>query len=299
MILAVTGGTGFVGSHLIDRALAAGHTIRALARKPQPPRDGVAWLPGALDDAAALAELVAGADAVAHVAGIVNAPDRPGFSAGNIEGTRAIIAAAERAGVSRFVHVSSLAAREPQLSDYGWSKREAERLVEASDLDWTIVRPTGVYGPRDTEMRDMFRMAKLGVALLPPPGRVSLIAVEDLAYLLLALAGHGGPRTIYEADDSGPGYDHAELARAIGRAVGRPVLPLPLPRGLLSLGAKIDRRLRGPKAKLTPDRVGYLAHPDWTADPARRPPPELWAPRVALDAGLAATARWYRANGLL
>lgn len=299
MILAVTGGTGFVGSHLIDRALAAKHGVRALARSPQPPREGIVWVPGALNSEAALADLVTGADAVVHVAGVVNAPDRTGFAAGNVEGTRAIMAASERAGARRFIHVSSLAAREPRLSDYGWSKREAERLVEASGLDWTIVRPTGVYGPRDTELRDMFRMAKLGVAFLPPPGRVSLIAVEDLADLLLALAERGGPRAIYEADDGGGGYSHAELARAVGRAVGRPVLPLPLPRTLLSLGARIDSRLRGEKAKLTRDRVGYLTHPDWSADPARLPPPALWTPRIPLERGLAETAGWYRANGLL
>ena len=296
MILALTGGTGFVGGHVIDRALAAGHTIRALARKLQPPRSGVTWIAGGLDDAAALANLVSGSNAVLHIAGAVTAADRTGFARANIDGTSAIVAAS--AG-KRFVHVSSLAAREPALSDYGWSKAEAERVVEASGLAWTIVRPTGVYGPRDTEMRDMFRMAKLGLAFLPPPGEVSLIAVEDLADLLLALAAADGPRAILDADDGSGGISHAELARAIGRAVGRAVLPLPLPRALLSLAARLDTRLRGSAAKLTPDRVGYLCHPDWTADPARRPTPDLWAPRIALDEGLAATAEWYRAHGLL
>lgn len=296
MILALTGATGFVGSHLVDRALASGHGVYALARKPQPPRDGVTWITGALDDAPALAALVDRADAVVHVAGVVNAPDRTGFAHGNIDGTRAIIAAAAS---KRFVHISTLAAREPQLSDYGWSKAEAERAVIASELDWTIVRPTGVYGPRDTELRDMFRMARLGLAFLPPPGRVSLIAVEDLTDLILALATQDGPRAILEADDGSPGYTHAELARAIGRSVGRSILPLPLPRALLALAARLDGAFRGSNAKLTPDRVGYLCHPDWTTDPPMRPPPALWQPRIALDDGLAATAAWYRANGLL
>ena len=294
MILAISGGTGFVGSHLIDLALAGGHRVRALARKPQPARDGVAWIAGGLGDPEALAELVAGADAVIHVAGVVSA-DRDGFVRGNIDGTGAIVAAS--AG-KRFVHVSSLAAREPDLSMYGWSKAEAERVVEASGLDWTIVRPTGVYGPRDTEMRDMFRAARWGVVPLPPAGRVSVIAVEDLARLLLALA-PAGPRAVLEADDGSAGYSHAALARAIGRAVGRSILPVSLPRTALALAARADGALRGTKAKLTPDRARYLAHPDWTADPARRPPPDLWTPRIALDDGLATTAAWYRANGLL
>src|SRR3546814_20287384 len=115
------------------------------------------------------------------------APDRAGFVAGTIEGTRAIVAAAERANVRRFVHVSSLAAREPALSVYGWSKAEAEKVVEASALDWVMVRPPAIYGPGDMEMRDLFRLARWGIALLPPPGKLSVIEVSDLARLLLAL----------------------------------------------------------------------------------------------------------------
>ncbi|WP_374943289.1 NAD-dependent epimerase/dehydratase family protein [Sphingomonas sp.] len=294
MILAVTGGTGFVGARLIDRAVAAGHSVRALTRRPQPPRTGVTWIEGTLADPGVLAS---GADATVHVAGVVNT-DRAGFIAGNVEGTRAVLTAAKAAGVHRFVHVSSLSAREPQLSNYGWSKRKGERLVEASALDWTIVRPTGVYGPGDTELRDMFRMARYGLALLPPRGRVSLIEVDDLAALLLALAERGGARAIYEADD-GASLTHAELAQAIGAAVGRRVLSLHLPRALLSLAAALDTRFRGTDAKLTPDRVGYLCHPDWTADPALRPPADLWQARTPLANGLAATASWYRAHGLL
>ncbi len=296
MKLAITGATGFVGSHLLDQALAAGHGIRALARRPQPARDGVEWIAGGLDDTGALARLVEGADAVIHVAGLVNAPDRAGFARGNIDGTRAMVAAS--AG-KRFVHVSSLAAREPQLSDYGWSKAEAERVVIASDLDWTIVRPTGVYGPRDSEMRELFRMAQRGVMLMPPRGgRVSLIAVEDLARLLLALA-PGGPRAVLEADDGGAGLTHEQLARAIGRAVGHRVRVAHTPAFALRLAARADMRARGARAKLTLDRVRYLCHPDWTADAARRPPADLWRPQVATDAGLAATAAWYRAHRLL
>lgn len=298
MILGVTGATGFVGRVVVDQALGRGHQVRALTRRAQPPRDGVTWVEGALDRPDTLATLAGGADAVLHIAGVVNAPDRAGFAAGNIDGTAAMLAAARAAGVARFVHVSSLSAREPQLSNYGWSKREAETLVEESDRDWTIVRPTGVYGPGDTEMRDMFRLARRGLALLPPPGRLSLVAVEDLARLIVALGLTRGPPAVLEVDD-GTVLTHADLARLIGRAVGTRVLPMHLPAGLLRFGAALDRRFRGAGAKLTPDRVGYLCHPDWTADPARRPDPSLWTPAIATADGLAATARWYRDAGLL
>lgn len=295
MILAVTGATGFVGGHLLDRALAAGHGVRALARRPQPPRDGVTWIAGDLAAPGALAE---GADAVIHVAGVVNALTPAGFTAGNVEGTRAILACAQAAGVARFVHVSSLAAREPGLSAYGRSKADAEALVQAAPLGWSIVRPPAVFGPGDTEMLDLFRAAKRGV-VPAPAGRYSVIAVEDLAALLLALAPAPADRALYEADDGSAGYTHATFGRAIGAALGRRVLPLPVPGPLVTLAARADRLLRKDKAKLTPDRAAYIRHPDWTVDPAHRPPPALWTPRRATAEALAETARWYRANGLL
>lgn len=301
MIIALTGGTGFVGKRLIDLAVTAGHEVRALTRRPQPDRPGVSWVAGALDTPAALADLVAGAGAVIHVAGVVNAPDRAGFALGNIEGTQAMIDATVAARVARFVHVSSLTGREPALSNYGWSKAESERRVETSPLAWTIVRPPAVYGPGDMEMLDTFRIAKLGIALTPPKGRMAVIHVDDLARLLLALVASDAHRTILEPDDGTPGgFSHADFfATAIGEAIGRRVLPFALPRPLLTLAARADRLLRGADAKLTADRVSYMCHPDWTADPAKRPPQSLWQPQVATPAGLAETAAWYRAQGLL
>lgn len=300
MILAITGGTGFVGARLIAAARAAGHGTRALTRRPQAAQAGVAWIAGALDTPEPLAALAAGADAVIHVAGVVNAPDRAGFAAGNIAGTEAVLAAARAAGVRRFVHVSSLAARAPELSVYGWSKAEAEARVTASGLDWRIVRPPAIYGPGDLEMLDVYRLAKRGWALLPPPGRLSLLAADDLAALLLALAAAPGAPALYEADDGTPGgWSHADYARAIGTALGKRVRPVSLPAPALLLAARLDRLTRGAKAKLTPDRARYMAHPDWTIDPAKRPPPDLWRPMIATPEGLAATAAWYRAQGLL
>jgi uncharacterized protein YbjT (DUF2867 family) len=299
-VLAITGGTGFVGKRVIDLALRRGHQLRALTRRPQPERDGVNWVTGALDTPDALAELVRGADAVIHIAGVVNASDRAGFIQGNVAGTKAVLAAAASGGVRRFVHVSSLSAREPQLSQYGWSKAEGDAAVQASGLDWSIVRPPAIYGPGDHEMLEMFRLAKRGVVPLPPAGRFSTIHVDDLAALLIALSQSAGDRAIHEADDETPhGWSHPDFARALGRAVGKRVVPLSTPRPLLALTARVARAVQGERAKLTPDRVAYFCHPDWTVHPDRRPPPALWRPAIAADEGLTATAEWYRAHGLL
>lgn len=299
-VIAVTGGTGFVGSHLIEHALGEGYQLRALTRRPQPDRAGVIWIEGALGNHDSMAALVQGADAVLHIAGVINAPDRAGFAAGNIEGTRVLVAAAEAANVRRFVQVSSLTAREPDLSLYGWSKAEADRLLMASGLDWTIVRPPAIFGPRDQEMLELFRLAKYRVMPLPPAGgRMSAIAVSELVRLLLALpASNALVRQIVEPDDGAPdGWDHRDFARAIGDAMGTTVMPLSLPRLVLSTIATIDGLFRGKKAKLTPDRVAYFCHPDWVSHAP--PSPDVWVPRLDTRAALAETAAWYRANGML
>lgn len=302
MTIALTGGTGFVGQAVLDEACRRGLSVRALARREQAPCEGVEWVRGDLADKGALARLVEGAEAVLHVAGVVNTPDPLGFHLGNVAGTEALVTAATEAGVQRFVFVSSLAAREPGLSRYGQSKRHAEEVVQTSTLDWTIVRPPAIYGPRDREILDMFRAAKWGVVPMPSAGHASLIHVEDLARLLLALL-PGGPAVrhrIFEPDDGrAGGWSHVELARAIGAAVGRRVRVPQLSKGVLSLAARCDRLLRGDKAKLTPDRIGYMVHPDWVSSPERRVPAEFWTPWIDTRDGLKATAQWYREQGWL
>ncbi len=296
MKIALTGATGFLGGHVLRRALEAGHSVRALTRKPQAAREGVEWVAGSLDDATSLATLCEGIDAVIHVAGVVNG-DAATFDTGNRVGTVAMLAAA--AG-KRFVHVSSLAAREPQLSNYGASKRAAEDAVVASALDWRIVRPPAIYGPGDTDNLELFRFAKWGVVPLPPGGRMSVIHADDMARLVVALAESDATHVRYEADDTmSGGWSHRDFARAIGSAVGRKVVTIPLPAVLLRVGAQIDGVLRGAKAKLTSDRAAYFCHPDWAIDPAKRPPTDLWRPHIATAAGLAATAAWYRSEGWL
>ena len=299
MIIGLTGGTGFVGGATLDLLVTAGHRVRALTRRPQPPREGVEWIDGSLDQPDRLAVLVSGTQAVLHIAGVVSGtPDQ--FTQGNVEGTRHLLAAATATGVRRFVHISSLAAREPELSAYGRSKAEGEALVLASDRDWTVVRPPGIYGPGDTELLDLFKAARLGVVPVPPSGRASWIYVTDLTRLLAALIAENPGRHTYEVDDGAPnGHAHPDFARAIGGAIDRKTLVLPIPAALLRLAARADTRLRGGRAKLTPDRAAYFLHPDWTVDPARRPPPTLWTAATPAREGLAQTAAWYCAHGLL
>lgn len=299
-MLAVTGGTGFVGSRVL--ALADG-PWRALTRRP---REGVGWVTGDLSDHAALARMCEGAQAVIHVAGVVNARDRAGFDAGNVEGTANVLAAAKAAGVRRFVHVSSLAAREPELSDYGASKAAGDALVMASGLDWVIVRPPAVHGPGDREMLPLFRLAKAGWGLAPGEGRISIIHVDDLARALLALTSGGPSGEVLELDDGEGergGYGHAEFAALAGAACGRErVRMLSVSPGLLGVAAGVATlvsRLSGSQPKLSRDRARYMVHADWVARGGNVRLAGLWAPQHVGLEGLGDTVAGYRAKGWL
>lgn len=301
--VALTGATGFVGAAVLDVLEARGILSKALTRRDQDARKGVEWVRGDLANVQALGDLMQGCDVLLHIAGVVNAPDAAGFIEGNVTGTQNVMQAARDAGVKRAVLVSSLSAREPGLSDYGSSKRQGEEAVQTGGVDWVIIRPPAIYGPRDTEIFELFKSAKWGFVPMPPEGRASVIHVDDLARFLVdctSADADGLSERIFEPDDGREqGWGHGELAKAIGTAMGRNVFAPNLPAAVLRLGAKLDGLLRGKKAKLTPDRVGYMIWPDWVSAAERRPPTDLWKAEIDTAEGLAATAKWYRCQGWL
>ena len=298
--LAVTGGTGFVGKHLLRMALEQGFDVRALTRGWKPPEDEISWIDGALDRPESLLKLCTGADVVIHIAGLISG-SREAFDAVNVGGTAAMIDAARKAGVRRFIHISSLAAREPELSNYGRSKAKSERLVAASGLEWTIIRPPAVYGPGDRETLELFKMARRGLVALPPKGRFSVIHVEDLCRLILTTVDE--PETvseIYEPDDGREnGWEHRHFARTLSRVYGKRAATFSMPKLLMRGASRLDRLFRRKSAKLTADRVSYFCHPDWVVKSEHRPPSALWEPEIRTATGLKQTADWYREAGWL
>jgi nucleoside-diphosphate-sugar epimerase len=147
----------------------------------------------------------------------------------------------------------------------------------------------------------LFKMARYGVVALPPKGRFSVLHVEDLCRLILALADR--PETYlqtYEPDDGRPdGWDHRHFARTLGRVFGKRTATLAMPKMVMRGAARVDRLVRRANAKLTPDRVRYFCHPDWVVTAEARPPETLWTPAIRTATGLKATAEWYRAQGWL
>lgn len=303
--VALTGATGFIGGAVLRRLTASGWRVRALYRSRRgrilPRASGIDWVAGDLDDDCALARLVAGADAVIHCAGAVRGARRADFARVNVAGTRHVVDAAARgAPAARFLLLSSLAAREPDLSDYAWSKRRGEEALQAGAgaLRWTILRPPAVYGPGDREMLPLFRGMARGFATVPGRGvgRVSLLYVEDLASAILAwLAGDVDPGQAYELDDGAAGgYGWDELLGIAARVLrgGAAIRKLPMPVWLLrcvaagNLGAA---RVLGYPPMLTPGKVRELMHQDWVADGGPFGRATGWHPAWPLARGLAVT----------
>jgi nucleoside-diphosphate-sugar epimerase len=308
MRVAVTGASGFVGTHLVERLLAAGHDVRVLSHRTAPQRhSSVELIRGGIGDPVALKALVANADAVVHAAGVVAAPNERAFHEINTEGTRAVGRAAAEAGVPRVLLISSLAARRPDLSAYAASKKAAEdALAEVGGLAWDAVRPPAIYGPGDRQVLIFFRLLKRGIGLLPAGdnARVSVIHVADLADAIMAWLDTGtASNDVYElADGFRDGYTWRTLIDAAARELTIEPRYMKPPRGLLNALSHTMRtwaRLTGSVPFLTPDKLRELRHTDWVCRDDRFPRRTGWRPRIALGEGLRGTLAWYQARGWL
>lgn len=309
--IAITGASGFVGPHLVSALARRGWKLRLLLRRwsPLPSLPGVdaeiVW--GDLADAAALAELVTGVDAVVHAAGLIKARTEAAFQTVNRDGTARLSALAPAAP---FILLSSFAAREPQLSAYAASKRAAEEVVAGRTGPWLAVRAPAVYGPGDRETLAYFRAAKWGIAPQPdvPGARLSLIHVTDLAEALALAVERPPAPSIYEVDDGheeagqGAGYGYRDMARAAGLALGHRERSVRMPRTLMVAIAAANRVLQslgGSTQILTRGKIHEIFHPDWTLHDRRLAAALGFAPRFDLEAGFRDTILWYRRQGWL
>lgn len=257
----------------------------------------IEWVRADLDDRAGLAQLVEGANRVIHCAGAVRGRTYAEFAAVNVAGTRRVAEAMNHSsGDARLLLLSSLAARQPQLSHYARSKCGGEAVLEEVEgLNWSAFRAPAVYGPGDVELRPTLDMARRGVAAVPGhAGRFSLIFVDDLVDAMLAwVEASVDTRGTFELDDGTPeGYDWDEVLDVIRALIGRRIVKVPLPHGLMRLVGGTNLvvgRLTGRAPMLTPAKLRELFHDDWVARDARLRPLLGWQPRVGLSEGLART----------
>ncbi len=308
--IALTGATGFVGRHALARLLDAKVKVKALVRpgRELARADGLTCISGSLEHTASLAELVRDCNAVIHIAGSISGRNYVDLARTNATGChRLITAIREQAPEARLVHVSSLAAREPTLSDYAASKRAGEDLVSTSGLDWWIVRPPAVYGPDDPALAPLWRFLARGLLprIGPPQARFSLLQVADLAAALadLAVADSGaqtdsGKRLFCLHDGKLDGYSWHDIAGIAAQRRKGPVRTIPVPPALLkTVGAlnMFGARLSGktPPA-LVPGKVAELVHPDWVCDNTELPGCPDWKPMNMFEDCLIDLPGWSR-----
>ena len=239
MKVLVTGATGFVGREIVRQLRAAGHTIRILVRNPRSPaaqeavsRWGVEAYSGDVLEAASLEGALVGMEAVIHLVGIISELGKSTFENVHVGGTRNLVAAAQQAGVRRFVHMSALGSRPKVTSRYHQSKWAAEELVRQSGLQFTIFRPSLIYGPQDQFINLFARIIRLSpvVPLLGnPSARFQPVPVEAVA---AAFAGSlGEPKSVGQTYDlCGPeALTLAEIVDRIQTVLGKRRLKLHVP----------------------------------------------------------------------
>ncbi len=321
----LTGGTGFVGIHVVAALQARGHEVACLVRDPR--KAGTVFaggaqptlVPGDLADGAALRRGCATADAIVHLAGLTSARSRAELFAVNADGTRAVVDAVRASGaaIRRFVHVSSLAAAGPvvdgvipsgaetphPVSDYGRSKLAGEAPVRELDAAWTILRPPAVYGPWDREFLRLFAIAKRGLAPMFGDGsqRLSMVFAADLAAAIVAcIDGPPAPGVYYPTHPT-PTTARA-LAEHIAAALATRVRILALPRAIVRPLCWISEhaaRLAGRATLLSSDKANELLAEAWLCSPARLETATGWHAETDLATGLRQTAAWYRRSGWL
>jgi len=322
----VTGGTGFIGSHLVEALLAQGHEVCCLVRDTR--RLGwISGLPsvtivqGDMNEPRSLLEGMRGVDQVYHVAGLTRARAAREFFRVNAEGTRHLVHACLEtvSGPRRLVHLSSLAAVGPMpmaaacaedvsprpVSPYGWSKLEGEAAVlEVRDrLHVTVLRPSVVYGPRDRGVLEIARWVARGLLPMPagPPRALSVCYVQDLVTALLAAGQAKVPSgEIFHVAGEGA-FTWAQVGDALGEALGVHPTPLRIPLPILlalATGADAWAWFTGRPQYFSRGKVREAAG-HWLCDTGKARRQLGVVLRVGLREGATVTVKWYREAGWL
>ncbi|MGE5346432.1 MAG: NAD-dependent epimerase/dehydratase family protein [Acidithiobacillales bacterium] len=320
-LAALTGGSGFVGSHLTEALLGAGFRVRALARRPDAP----GWLKGHpveivkgdVRDPSCLGALVAGAALVVHAAGKTSARSEDEYMASNTGGTANVArAAVERAPDAHFVLVSSQAAAGPSpdgapvktsapgrpVSAYGRSKLEGENEVRSqARLSYTILRPCAVYGPRETAIRDLFVAASKGFVPVFAGGRtrIQLVYAADVSAALLGALRRGGRReTFFVAHPEV--LDYRQIAETLaGLPPKRPLL-VPVPAPLIRLAGSVvgaASRLWNSPPVFDSEKAVEMLQSAWLCDVSETQAALGEPLRTDFRSGAQKTWDWYAANG--
>jgi nucleoside-diphosphate-sugar epimerase len=328
MRVLVTGGSGFLGSYIVEQLARGGHEVVALVRRSSKTQflsslPNVTFAYGSVEDAAAVETAMEGVEAVIHSAGLVKARRPSDFELVNVQGTKNLLSSAKKRKdrVGRFVYISSLTAVGPSddgapvgadrtpnpVTHYGRSKLRAEQAVLAvkDDLHVTVIRPPMVYGPRDNESFAFFQTVSRRVLPYLGDGKntLSIVYGADAASACIrALFAEIPSGRCYFVED---GKIHvwrdmlAELERVLGRrALVRFSIPFFVLRGVAA-ASEMSGKLRKTAVMLTRDKVHELAAPHWVCDASSTRAELGWTPEVDWAEGARRAAEWYREQGWL
>ena len=318
MRVLITGATGFIGRHVSAHFVSRGIAVRAVVRPESTHKApaGVAITRAPLA-AAALRDAFSGADSVVHLAGAVSELHSEIYTAVNIEGTRAVVEAAQAVG-ARLIYISSLAAVGPAsaaapraegdppnpLTPYGRSKLAAEEVVRrTSERGWTILRPATVYGPGDRAMLPLFRMANRGILpLLGRPGAAyTFVHVSDVVRAIDAAMDAHASGDVFFVGHPRP-VSAREILEAIRAAVGRHARLIRVPRALALVAvaaSDIAGRITGRPLPLNRWRYVELSAEGFVCRVDRLRERLGVVAAIDLEPGMHETATWYRREGWL
>jgi len=307
-MVAITGATGFLGRYIVRAFAGGGWRVRILARQPID-HPQLAGLPlevvlGDLSNRRALRALVDGADVIVHAAGLIKARTSAAFEAVNVRGTANLAGAIEERGaIARVLLVSSMAAREPELSTYARTKRAAEQLLGTllnRRCQLTIVRPCAIYGPWDRETLTIFRAVEYHIFLRPriAHGRVAVIHAVDAAAAIAVLCEQNSCHSLFElTDERTQGYSWDEIVGTAETAMNSKALVIPLPGPVVRAAAAVSlaaAKLLRRTPMFTPEKAREILHADWGSKAESQPPRSLWRPEIGLAQGFGDTVSWYR-----
>ena len=319
MIL-VTGGTGFIGAHLLEMLAVKGESVRALVRRTRVARTlpaGVETVYGDLASGDGLAEALGGADVVIHLAGVTKALRPQDYYDGNARATEQLVHAMAGKGM-RLVHVSSLAAIGPAtpgaplaedaephpLTHYGKSKLLAERVVRELAPDAVIVRPPVVYGPRDSDVFQLLKSISNGLVLEMAGGErwFSAIYVKDLVEGLLVAARtpRAAGRTYFLAHARPVSW--RQLGASASRIMARTPRVVTVPFAVahaVGACAELWARLRGKPGIVSREKIAEARCMAWVCDTTRAADELGFVAPTSLDEGLEQTLAWYKEAGWL
>ena len=251
MRIFLTGSTGFVGRHMLQRLLAEGHSVRALVREPAraatPEQSGVEFAAGDVVEGAGLDQGMKGCDAVVHLVGIIVERGGNTFARVHHLGARNVVEAAKRAGIARFVHMSALGVRADGVAAYQTTKWRGEEEVRHSGIPYCILRPSLIFGPGDGFVTQMIEIMRSSPLLRPVPGngspRFRPIFIDDVtACFARALTNDRAVNQTIElggAEELSLEQVLARIARSAG--VRKPPVHIPMP--LMFAGAFVAQNL--------------------------------------------------------